>query len=433
MAFVPKYLLIIGFTIIVDYVAGIYIEKASNLHARKFLLILSLVTNIGVLVFFKYSNFFNANFDKLLSFSSHHSPFPYLNILLPIGLSFHTFQAMSYTIEIYKGNHKAEKHFGIYALYVMFYPQLVAGPIERPQNILWQFHKKHNLDFEQFKSGLMQMAFGLFKKVVIADRLATIVDIAYADPKSQTGLTHFVVAILYSFQIYCDFSGYCDIGIGAARTMGIKLVVNFNAPYFSKSINEFWSRWHISLSTWFRDYLYIPLGGSRGSILRKCFNLVLVFLISGLWHGAKWTFVIWGALHALFLILENLKNNLFKKDPKTVPPNNLIKDFFNRIGIFLLISLAWIFFRSPNLPTAEIILSRIFSDSIIEKFNFHIANQSLLIFSFLLIVFLLIKERFMPIIPTKKNWRFLFSFSSILILCYVFGVFNNKQFIYFQF
>lgn len=432
MAFVPIYIVILGFTIVIDYFAGIYIEKATSLRLRKVLLIISLTANIGVLAFFKYFNFLNSAFDGLLSYSSHHSPFPYLTFLLPIGLSFHTFQAMSYTIEVYRGNHKAEKHFGIYALYVMFYPQLVAGPIERPQNMLWQFHSNHKYDFENLKSGLMQMAFGLFKKVVIADRLAEIVDRAYANPSAQNGKTVLIVAILYSFQIYCDFSAYSDIGIGAARTMGFKLMDNFNMPYLSQSIGEFWRRWHISLSTWFRDYLYIPLGGSHVTTGKKYLNLIIVFLISGLWHGANVTFIIWGALHGILLILENIKNGIAGKSHKNNQPPFFVRAL-KTVGIFLLVTLAWIFFRSPDLKTAGIILGKIFSYSIAGPLNHDVANLSVLIFCFFVIAVMMIKEYFFLIIPTKNTFKFYFIFVSLLLLSYFFGVFNHKQFIYFQF
>lgn len=431
MSFVPSYIIILGFTIVVDYIAGIYIEAAVNKRVRKLLLIISLTANIGVLLFFKYFNFINTTFDTLLRHSNHHTPFPYLTFLLPIGLSFHTFQAMSYTIEVYRGNHKAERHFGIYALYVMFYPQLVAGPIERPQNILRQFHMKHQYSFENLKSGLMQMAFGLFKKVVIADRLSEIVDRAYANHHAQNGKTLLVVSIFYSFQIYCDFSGYCDIGIGAARTMGFKLIDNFNVPYLSKSFGEFWRRWHISLSSWFKDYLYIPLGGSRVGLYRTCFNLLIVFLISGLWHGASWTFIIWGALHGVFVIIENLIN-IYHGNKKS-KSNNIFLQAFKVILIFLGVTLAWIFFRSPDIATAISILKKIFSYSVTAPFNYHIANQPVLLFSFLLIAVLMIKDCYLAVIPTRNTRQFYLIFSLMLLVCYFFGVFNNQQFIYFQF
>ena len=291
MAFVPIYILILGFTIVIDYFAGIYIENATG-KKKKFYLIFSLIANIGVLAIFKYYNFINANLSFLLHGFALTNPLPYLSILLPIGLSFHTFQAMSYTIEVYRGNQKAERHFGIYSLYVMFYPQLVAGPIERPQNLLHQFRERYDFNYERVTSGLRLMAWGLFKKVVIADRLAIVVDTVYNNPEQHNSLTLIIATIFFAFQIFCDFSGYSDMAIGAARVMGFKLMTNFDKPYQSKSIHEFWKRWHISLSTWFRDYFYISLGGNRVSIPRWYLNLFLVFLVSGLWHGANWTFVI---------------------------------------------------------------------------------------------------------------------------------------------
>ena len=301
MAFVPIYILILGGTILIDYFAGIWIENAPS-NKKKRYLIISLIANIGVLIVFKYYNFFNENLTFLLKGFALDNPIPYLHILLPIGLSFHTFQAMSYTIEVYRGNQTAEKHFGIYSLYVMFYPQLVAGPIERPQNILHQFRQKFDFDYERVTSGLRLMAWGIFKKVVIADRLAIVVDNVFYHPTSFNSLSLFIASIFFTFQIFCDFSGYSDVAIGAARVLGYDLMRNFNMPYNSKSIKEFWSKWHISLSTWFKDYVYIPLGGNRVSIPRWYLNLFVIFLLSGIWHGANWTFVVWGGLHATYQI-----------------------------------------------------------------------------------------------------------------------------------
>ena len=278
MAFVPLYILILGFTIVVDYFAGIYIENAAG-RRRKILLICSLVANIGILAVFKYYNFINDNISILATNLNLTNNIPYLNILLPIGLSFHTFQAMSYTIEVYRGNQKAEKHFGIYSLYVMFYPQLVAGPIERPQNILSQMHVKHEFSYANISAGLKQMAWGFFKKLVVADRLSIYVETVYPNPELHNGTTVVISSLFFAIQIYCDFSGYSDIAIGAARTMGFDLMTNFKRPYFATSISDFWSRWHISLSTWFRDYLYIPLGGNRVKVSRRFLNLFIVFIV----------------------------------------------------------------------------------------------------------------------------------------------------------
>lgn len=427
ITFVPAYLLIIVFTIVIDYYAGLAIEKTSNKKKRKRLLILSLVANIGVLAVFKYYNFFISNINPLLGGQG----LPYMNILLPIGLSFHTFQAMSYTIEVYRGNQKAERHFGIYALYVMFYPQLVAGPIERPQNVIHQFYEKHPFKLDNLKAGLMQIATGLFKKVVIADRLAILVDGAYMHPREQSGTTLLVSTLFYSFQIYCDFSGYSDIAIGTARTMGFNLMENFRAPYFSRSVNEFWTRWHISLSTWFRDYVYIPLGGNRVKVSRWYLNLMIVFIISGFWHGANWTFIVWGALHGTFLIAHIGVNQLLQRLGYNFKPNP-IKTFLQIIFTFLLVSLAWVFFRATNVADAVYIVKSIFQAGVNDSVRFALNNTEIW-FSVFLIALLCFKERFYLTIPTKNTVWFVVLFTVIMFSCYLFGVFNNRQFIYFQF
>jgi D-alanyl-lipoteichoic acid acyltransferase DltB (MBOAT superfamily) len=335
---------------VIDYGAGLLIENQPNIHYKKIFLFISLFINIGTLVLFKYYNFFNQNLTDLLQIFKINNALPFLKIALPIGLSFHTFQAMSYTIEVYRGQQKAEKHFGIYALYVMFYPQLVAGPIERPQNVLHQFREKHFVDWERIKSGLAMMLQGFIKKVVIADRLAMVVDAAYAEPHATNGLSLAIATIFYAFQIYCDFSGYSDIGIGAARVMGFRLMTNFNAPYLANSVTEFWQRWHISLSSWFRDYVYIPLGGNRVGIKRWIFNIWIVFIISGLWHGAKWNFLIWGALHGFYLIVERMLNDWKLRFPII---------WLKKIFVFLLVCLTWIFFRAETVEKALLILRKV--------------------------------------------------------------------------
>lgn len=428
--FKPIYILILFVTIVVDYFAGILIADATG-KKRKWLLVLSLITNIGFLAYFKYYNFLNTNLAIILSKLDTPTPFPFLDFALPIGLSFHTFQAMSYTIEVYRGNQKAEKDFVIYSLYVMFYPQLVAGPIERPQNLLWQFHSYFKFSFANLKEGLMRIAWGMFKKVVIADRLAMVVDYCYDNPQDHNGLTLLIGTIFFTFQIYCDFSGYSDIAIGTARAMGFKLMENFDRPYFSTSISEFWRRWHISLSGWFRDYLYIPMGGNRVGEARMYFNRFFVFMMSGLWHGAAWTFVIWGALHGLYLISAQMRDKYFK--PKT----NILPGFLNKplnlLFTFILVMLAWVFFRAKGLTNAKIILQKLFTfgsygDTIHSPFN----NVEML-FCWLLIALLLLKEKFIKVIDVTNTTRFYVVFVSLLVLCYFFGVFDSNQFIYFQF
>ena len=319
MAFVPVYILILLFTIVVDYIAGIMIENSYG-HKRRFFLIASLVANIGVLAVFKYYNFLTENFNALLGLSGvHNFTIPYLSILLPIGLSFHTFQAMSYTIEIYRGNQKAERHFGIYSLYVMFYPQLVAGPIERPQNLIHQFREEHYPDYVRMRSGFVLMMWGFFQKVAIADRLGLYVDPVFNHPADFNGLNIWLAITFFGFQVYCDFSAYTNIARGAARMMGFELMKNFNMPFLAKNISEFWRRWHISLSTWFNDYLYTPIvvekrDWGKGAVV---LGLLVTFFISGLWHGAAWTFVAWGLLHGTActyeLYTKKIRNKASKK------------------------------------------------------------------------------------------------------------------------
>jgi D-alanyl-lipoteichoic acid acyltransferase DltB (MBOAT superfamily) len=429
MAFVPKYLLILGFTIVIDYIAGIKIERAQGFH-RRLWLISSLVANISILAVFKYFNFFVYNANSALAFAGMKSSLPFLTILLPIGLSFHTFQAMSYTIEVFYGRQKAERHFGIYSLYVMFYPQLVAGPIERPQNVLPQFHEQHRFNWEQMKSGLIQMGFGLFKKIVIADRLAIVVDGAYNHIGTQNSTTLLIATIFYAFQIYCDFSGYSDIGIGAARVMGYDLMRNFNQPYIARSIGDFWRRWHISLSTWFRDYLYIPLGGNRVKYSRRLGNIMIVFLVSGFWHGASWNFILWGGLHGAYQIGGQALNRLFPT--KDALERTWYKHAWDIIITFALVDFAWIFFRARESSDALLVVKKLFWQTSYSVPHLALnSNEILLCIG--LIILLLGKERYYLTIPTTKNWRFATVFTLLLCSCYILGVFDHSQFIYFQF
>jgi len=435
MAFIPVYILILGFTIVVDYFAGIYLEKAKR--KRRLFLIMSLVANIGVLAFFKYFNFINESITTLLKGVGMSNPVPFLKIILPIGLSFHTFQAMSYTIEVYRGNQKAERNFGIYALYVMFYPQLVAGPIERPQNLLHQFYEKHELNYDNVVSGLKMIMWGFFQKLVVADRLSIYVDAVYNNPENHSGLTLLLATIFFAFQIYCDFAGYSNIALGSAKIMGFKLMANFRRPYFAKSISEFWTRWHISLSSWFRDYLYIPLGGNRVSVPRWCFNLFFVFLLSGLWHGANWTFILWGAINGLYLIFSLL----FKKFSEKFSVNKGLKKstgislFVQMVTVFLLTNFAWIFFRASSIDKAFLIIRKIFT----FKGPLFISTPSLMIYSLLAIGLLLLCEFFTEFYPQVslinnkyKPVRYM-AYASLITIILVMGVLDGGQFIYFQF
>ncbi|MBK9798170.1 MAG: MBOAT family protein [Bacteroidetes bacterium] len=447
MAFVPIYILILGATIVIDYFAGIWIERSSG-RQRKLLLVLSLISNIGVLAVFKYYNFLNENFSLLTHSLGFQNPIPYLSILLPIGLSFHTFQAMSYTIEVYRGNQKAEQHFGIYSLYVMFYPQLVAGPIERPQNILHQLKEEHKFNYTNATQGLKLMAWGMFKKVVIADRLATMVNEVYDHSELYTGIPLIIATVFFAFQIYCDFSGYSDIAIGAARVMGINLMLNFNRPYSALSISEFWGKWHISLSTWFRDYLYIPLGGNRVAVPRWYFNLFCVFLLSGLWHGASWNYIIWGALHGFYLVFALLTQKYRDAISKAVglKQNALLYSLVQRLITFTLVAFAWIFFRAKTFASASYIVSHLL-DFAPNFSNFdtvklvYLGKDSGTFLTALVFIALLQWIEKKQAEPANVNLfsnrslplRWTFYLLLMLSIC-LFGVFHtNAEFIYFQF
>lgn len=437
MAFVPVYILILAGTIVIDYFAGLLIENSRG--NKKLFLTLSLIANIGVLVVFKYYNFFIDNINGLSGAS-----LPFLRILLPIGLSFHTFQAMAYTIEVYRGNQRAEKHFGIYALYVMFYPQLVAGPIERPQNILHQFHEKKAFNYTNLVNGMKTMAWGLFKKVAVADRLALYVDKVFDHHQDYEGITLWLAFLFFALQIYFDFSAYSDIALGSAKAMGFDLMVNFRTPYFSTSVAEFWSRWHISLSTWFRDYLYIPLGGNRVSKTRTMFNQFFVFLVSGLWHGANWTFVFWGFLHGLFVSVENFFRNSFGSGNLPV--------VLRRLLLVFLVTLAWVFFRADHIGQAFAMIGDSFnhlgqqvkalvSNANLARLNILYANLDkqvlflcLLLSTLVLCVEWQLRNRSIADYlaglnrPLRYATYFFLIYGTILL-----GVFEKNQFIYFQF
>lgn len=350
MAFVPKLILVLAVLIVVDYFAGILIEETSRRSTKKLYLAISLVSNVAFLALFKYVNFLVGNAYTVWNFLEATSQPPWLDVILPLGLSFHTFQSMAYTIEVFLGRQKAERHFGIYALYVMFYPQLVAGPIERPQHMLHQLKEKHTFRYDNFSDGLKMMAWGMCLKVVFADRLAALVDPIFDKPTEYHGLALVAAAVAFTCQIFLDFAGYSYIAIGAARTMGIELMTNFNAPFSAKSIAEFWRRWHISLSTWFRDYLYIPLGGSRRGKLRQYTNLMIVFVVSGLWHGASWNFVLWGTIHGLYSVAGLVLGPLLPASSK----NSYA--WIRIIAVFALVCFAFIFFRATSFKDAAYII-----------------------------------------------------------------------------
>jgi len=439
MSFVPSYILILLTTICVDYVAGRVINSSRG-TTKHLCLVVSIFVNVGFLAFFKYFNFINENLALAARF--FHQPYPIaaMSILLPIGLSFHTFQAMSYTVEVYRGRQKAEQDFWVFALYVLFYPQLVAGPIERPQNLLHQFREKHVFEYERVMSGLKLMAWGFFKKVVVANGMAQLVNPIYAKPEGLPGSTLLFATVCFSFQIYADFSGYTDIARGAARVMGFSLMMNFRNPYLSGSMSEFWTRWHISLSTWFRDYVYFPLGGNRVPFWRWQLNLLIVFMISGLWHGAKWTFVIWGLFHAALLITEHcwvwVRDHLGLKTGVGKIPAGL-RHGASVALVFVVVTLGWIFFRAQDATQAFYIFSHL-GDHLSVK-----AVRTLFKGPFIWVllgsaVFLLAAETQRvrdwyqaAIVPSAaRRWT-----SYYLLACAIvfFGTFGDHPFIYFQF
>lgn len=426
MFFRPVYILILFFTIAVDYAAGIIIENHTDNRKRKLWLILSIVANAGVLIFFKYINFFGKTWHDLTGFGPS-GTMPILDIALPIGLSFHTFQAMSYTIEVYRKNQKAERHLGIYALYVMFYPQLVAGPIERPGHMLPQLHEPKRFNYDRASRGLRRMLWGFVKKVVIADRLSFYVNMIYSQPENYGGNALIWATLFFAIQIYCDFSGYCDIAIGAANVMGFQLMENFRMPYFSKNIGEFWSRWHISLSSWFRDYMYIPLGGNKKGTSRWILNILIVFCISGLWHGAAWTFVLWGLLHGLYLIAYRL-----------IGKNLKVPGFFSSVVTFILVSIAWIFFRADHVDQAFYIITHLIPtrENII---GLPLISVPSFILNLLLIGILFTSEAIFEkeektniYLFNKPVYRYAFNFALVMMIL-LFGIFEEQSFIYFQF
>jgi len=447
MAFIPAYIAILGLTIAVDYLAGLLIERSTGAWRRSWLLA-SIVANVGVLVVFKYLGFLTTNALALCEWLGGSCPVGVWNIVLPIGLSFHTFQAMSYTIEVYRGRQPAERHLGRYALYVMFYPQLVAGPIERPQNLLPQFRVPAVFDARAVADGLKLMAIGFFKKTVVADRLGAIVDAVYAKPHDQSGVSLLIATVLFAFQIYADFAGYSDIALGAAQVMGVRLMRNFRRPYFSLTTDEFWHRWHISLSTWFRDYVYIPMGGGRTRPGRRVINVLVTFAISGIWHGANWTFLMWGTLNGLYVVVGHWTRDARRrlKDRVGLSPNSTTDAAIGCVATFALITVAWVFFRAGSVSDAAAILQRMITDlgSVtdpdawlgvrglhVDRGQFLAAGAaaaSLLGLDWL--------DRRGPIhesigsLAAWQRWAVYYAFSFVIVFC---GRFGAQQFIYFQF
>jgi D-alanyl-lipoteichoic acid acyltransferase DltB (MBOAT superfamily) len=451
MSFVPEYILILAATIIVDYLAAIWMEKTDG-SKRKMILVISVIVTCLILFFFKYFNFFAKNANHIARFIGWNYSVPMLEILLPIGLSFHTFQSLSYVIEVYRGQQKAERHFGIYALYVMFYPQLVAGPIERPQNLLHQFRERHNFDYKRMTDGLRLIGWGLFKKVVIADRLATFVNPVYDSPVGHEGLPLMLATLFFTIQIYCDFSGYSDIAIGTAKTMGFDLMKNFDRPYTAKTLSEFWKRWHISLSTWLRDYVYEPLAlnlrhwGKVGVIAA----FIVTFMISGFWHGAKWNFGIWGLLHGIGLSAGVFWAKPRKKLAKLLPVP--IFNFLSIAFVFVFVSLSYVFFRAKDFGVAKYILGNMWRGhtEILEFYRKQPLSWTLkeqvplnlnefyicigLMVFLMAIEFTQMRFKIEGVVSQRPWWVRWPVYYAFVISILFFGIwFDKRQFIYFQF
>tara|TARA_B110000046_G_scaffold156802_1_gene167765 strand:+ start:1783 stop:3234 length:1452 start_codon:yes stop_codon:yes gene_type:complete len=436
-----RFLSLIIFSSVVDYLVGLGIGKSAEKNKRLILLWISITVNLGFLGFFKYYNFFLDNFVEAFSLLGHSIDPQGLNIILPVGISFYTFQTLSYSIDVYKNKLEPTKNLVAFFAYVSFFPQLVAGPIERATNLLPQFFQKRTFDYNLAADGMRQILWGLFKKIVIADNCAIIVNDIFANSADYSGSTLLVGGILFAFQIYGDFSGYSDIAIGTSRLFGFNLMQNFAFPYFSRDIAEFWRRWHISLSTWFRDYLYIPLGGSRGGTSMKIRNTFAIFIVSGFWHGANWTFIIWGALNALYflpllLTKSNRRNMEVVARGKYFPT---ISEMINISSTFMLTVIAWIFFRAENITHAINYISELFSESLFSIPDFNKVDESyqlIALIGILIVVEWLGRsskhglERIACRISKSGRWCL------YIILILIIGIFKpieDVPFIYFQF
>lgn len=435
-----RFLSLIFFSTMVDYLIGMKLEKENVQLKRKILLWTSISVNLGFLGFFKYYNFFQDNFITAFSFFGTEIKANSLDIILPVGISFYTFQTLSYTIDVYHRKLQPTRSIVDFAAFVSFFPQLVAGPIERATNLLPQFYKKRTFDYANAVNGMRQILWGLFKKIVIADNCAYYANLIFNNSDDYSGSTLFLGAIFFAFQIYGDFSGYSDIAIGTSRLFGFNLMQNFAFPYFSRDTAEFWRRWHISLSTWFRDYLYIPLGGSRGGLWKKIRNTFIIFIVSGFWHGANWTFIVWGALNALY-ILPLLLTNKNRNHLEIVAHNKFlpsVNESFLILKTFVLTVFAWIFFRAKDITHAVDYISEILSSSFFSLPKFAgIREASIIIMLTMIFVFIewLGREKQYAIEEFGQKWtpflRYAFYYSLLIAIIW-FGT-KEQEFIYFQF
>jgi D-alanyl-lipoteichoic acid acyltransferase DltB (MBOAT superfamily) len=436
-----RFLFLILLSTIVDFSIGLLLDKEKEISKRKILLWTSILVNLGLLCLFKYYNFFQQNFVDVFSFFGYKINYESLDLILPVGISFYTFQTLSYTIDIYKNKLKPTKDILSFAAFVAFFPQLVAGPIERATHLLPQFYKRRSFNYSLAVDGARQILWGLFKKIVIADNCATYANMIFNNYSEHTGSELAFGALFFTIQIYGDFSGYSDIAIGTSKLFGFDLMKNFSFPYFSRDIAEFWRKWHISLSTWFRDYLYIPLGGSKGSLKQKIRNTFIVFLVSGFWHGANWTFIVWGLLNAIyFLPLLITKKN--RRNIDTVSKGQYLPtliDFFKMLLTFILTIFAWIFFRAENITHAFLYIKGIFSKSFfsIPRFESSIISTKIML---ILILFFFIIEWFQreknhglefTKLNSSKVFRWITYYIIVFFIIYFGG--GKQEFIYFQF
>ena len=437
-----RFLFLIFFSTVVDFLVGKRMKEENNETRRKFLLGVSLAINLGLLGFFKYYNFFIDNFIKAFSFFGSEIHPNTLNVILPVGISFYTFQTLSYSIDIYRRKLEPASDFISFSTFVSFFPQLVAGPIERATHLLPQFYKKREFNYHLAVDGMRQILWGLFKKIVIADGCAQYANLIFNNSSDYSGSTLLLGAIFFTFQIYGDFSGYSDIAIGTSRLFGFDLMRNFNYPYFSRDIAEFWRRWHISLSTWFRDYLYIPLGGSKGGIWMKVRNTFIIFIVSGFWHGANWTFIVWGLLNAIYflplLLTNNNRNNLGPIAEGRYLPG--FKEFISIMVTFGLTVIAWIFFRARDLHHAFDYIAGIFSQSLFQVpvFSNRLGAAQVITFIIIFLGFEWIgRDQQFAIANLGLKWkrpvRYTMYYTLILIIMYNSLGNSNQEFIYFQF
>ena len=452
----PKYAILIATTTIITYLSGLLIESANKISdekraikLKKLLVIASFSSNLGILFLFKYYNFFNASQTRILNLFNVSIDMPSFKYLLPLGISFYTLQALSYTIDVYRKDVIAEKNLGKYALFVSFFPQVVAGPIEKSKNMLHQFDEKHNFDYDRIKNGLLLMLWGVFVKIVVADRLALLVNTVYSNPSGFKGFSILIATIFFTFQIYLDFMSYSNIALGAAQVLGFKITNNFKQPYLSKSIKEFWSRWHISLTSWFKDYLYFPLGGNRRGKLRTYFNIMIVFLVSGLWHGATFNFIVWGGLHGLYQILAYLLKPFKVKVIKIFKINTEVFSFklLQVLTTFMLVNFAWIFFKANSFLSAITIIKNSFYfnpwillNGSIFKLGLDSKDFLIAIVGILLVIIVDIMQRKfnLRIQLSKQNIIFRWAIYLVAVLVIlVFGMYgpgySMQQFIYSQF